>query len=57
MWRIDLFLGNDGKTNTTTAVAWQQILNKQQLNYNNRGLAENGTFCYSRRGRCYTTAL
>jgi hypothetical protein len=33
------FLGN-----RTTAVARQQILNKQQLNYNNRGTAGNGVF-------------
>jgi hypothetical protein len=37
LWRIDPFLGNDRETNnTTTAVARQQILNEQQLNYNHR---------------------
>jgi hypothetical protein len=33
--RIDPLLGNDRKSNSeTTAVARQQILNKQQFNYN-----------------------
>jgi hypothetical protein len=40
MWRIDPFLGNDRETNNEkTAVARQQIHNKQQLNYNNTGTA------------------
>jgi hypothetical protein len=35
---IDQFLGNNRKTkNETTAIARQQILNKQQLNCNSRG--------------------
>jgi hypothetical protein len=38
MWRIDPFLGNDRERNDkATVVARQQILNWQQLNYNNRG--------------------
>jgi hypothetical protein len=54
LWRIDPFLGNDRETNSkTTAVARQQILTKQQLNYNTRGTAGNGVFCGPRRGRCY----
>jgi hypothetical protein len=40
LWRIDLFLGNDHETNKRTAVARQQILNKQQLHYHNRGIVE-----------------
>jgi hypothetical protein len=44
LWRTDLFLGNNHKTNKKTiAVDRQQILNKQQLN-NNRGTVENGVF-------------
>jgi hypothetical protein len=36
LWRIDLLLGNDHETtNQITAIARQQILSKQQLNYNN----------------------
>jgi hypothetical protein len=36
LWRIDSLLGKDLETNNeTTAVAKQQIFNKQQLNYNN----------------------
>jgi transcription initiation factor TFIIIB Brf1 subunit/transcription initiation factor TFIIB len=39
MWYVDLLLGNDSETkNETTSVARQQILDKQQLNYN-RGMA------------------
>jgi hypothetical protein len=42
MWHIDPFLGNSRKTNNkTTAIARQQILNKQQLNYSNRGTVGN----------------
>jgi hypothetical protein len=38
LWRIDPFLSNDrGTNNTTTTTAREQILNKQQLNYKNRG--------------------
>jgi hypothetical protein len=45
LWHIDPFLGNDHETNNKTrAVAKQQIFNKQQLNYNNRGIVENGVF-------------
>jgi hypothetical protein len=36
-----MFLSNDNETNKTTAVARQQIFNKQQLNYNNRVTAGN----------------
>jgi hypothetical protein len=44
LWHEDPFLGNDRETNNkTTAVARQQILNKQQMNYN-RGTAGNGIF-------------
>jgi hypothetical protein len=54
LWRIDPFLGNDrGKNNNTTAVARLQILNKQQLNYNNRGTVGSGVFCGPRCGLCY----
>jgi hypothetical protein len=56
LWRMDAFLFNDRETNNkTTDVARQQILNKQQLNYNNRGTVGNGVFCGPRRCRCYTT--
>jgi hypothetical protein len=41
---IDPVLGNDHDTNKTTAIARQQILNKQQLNYSNRGTVGNGVF-------------
>jgi hypothetical protein len=42
---IDLFLGNSRETgNSTTAVFRQQILKKQQLNYNNIGNVVNGIF-------------
>jgi hypothetical protein len=45
LWRIDPFLGNNRETNNkTTAVARQQILKKQQLNYNDRGTVGNGVF-------------
>jgi hypothetical protein len=41
LWNIDPFLGNDRETNhKTTAVARQQVLNKQQLKLNNRELLE-----------------
>jgi hypothetical protein len=41
----DPFLGNDRETrNRITAVAMQQILNKQQLNYINRRTIGNGVF-------------
>jgi hypothetical protein len=44
-------MGNDRKTNNNTAaVARQQVLNKQQLNYNNRGSVTNGVF-YSARAK------
>jgi hypothetical protein len=42
MWRIDQFLGNNRETNKRTSVARLQILNKQQLNYNNRETVGNG---------------
>jgi hypothetical protein len=41
---IDPVLGNDHETNKTTAIARQQTLNKQQLNYNNIGTVGNGVF-------------
>jgi hypothetical protein len=44
MWHIDPFLGNNLETNKTAVVAMQQILNKQQLNYSNRGTVGNGVF-------------
>jgi hypothetical protein len=51
MWCIDPFLGKDRETNKkTTAVARQQILNKQQLNYNNGGTVEKRVF-YSVRAK------
>jgi ferredoxin-like protein FixX len=35
LWHVDPLLGNDSETNNETkAVAMQQIINKQQLNYN-----------------------
>jgi hypothetical protein len=38
MWRTDPFLDNDReRNNKATVAAWQQILNWQHLNYNNRG--------------------
>jgi hypothetical protein len=40
-----IFLGRDRETNRETAVARQQILNKQQLSYNNGGTVGNGVFC------------
>jgi hypothetical protein len=44
--RTDPFLGNDRETGIrTTAVAMKQVLNKQQLNYNNRKIVGNGVFC------------
>jgi hypothetical protein len=44
-------MGNDRETNNnTSAVARQHVLNKQQLNYNNRGTAGNGVF-YSARAK------
>jgi hypothetical protein len=46
LWHTDLFLGNNHKTNKkTTAIARQEILNKQQLNYSNRGTVGNNVFC------------
>jgi hypothetical protein len=51
LWRIHPFLGNYCETgNKITTIASQQILNKQQLNYNNRGTAVNGVF-YSVRAK------
>jgi hypothetical protein len=45
LWGTDPFLGNDYETNKkTTAATRQQILNKQQLNYNNGGTVENSVF-------------
>jgi hypothetical protein len=45
LWHIDPFLGNDRETiSRTTAIARQQILNKQQLNYTNRGTVGNSVF-------------
>jgi hypothetical protein len=45
MWHIDPFLGNNHETNNkTTAVARQQILNKQQLNCSIRGTVGNSVF-------------
>jgi hypothetical protein len=46
MWRTDLFLGNERKTNDeTTAVARHQIFNKQQLNYSSSRIFGNCVFC------------
>jgi hypothetical protein len=50
LWRIDPFLGNERETKKRTALAGHQILNKQQLRYNNRGTAENG-LSYSARAK------
>jgi hypothetical protein len=51
LWPIDPFLGNDCETgNSITAVPRQQILNNQELSYNNGGSAENGVF-YSVRAK------
>jgi hypothetical protein len=50
LWRIDPFLGDDSETNKTTAVARQQILNKQHLNYKNRGTVGKSVF-YSVRAK------
>jgi hypothetical protein len=46
LWRTDLFIGNVCEKTRTTAIARQQILNMQQLNYmyNNTGPAGNGAF-------------
>jgi hypothetical protein len=44
LWHIDPFLGSKSKTKRATAVPRQQILNKQQLSYNNGGAAENSVF-------------
>jgi hypothetical protein len=45
LWRIHTFLGNDRETNNKkTAVPRQQILNKQHVNYKNRGTVGNGVF-------------
>jgi hypothetical protein len=53
---IDPFLGNDRETkNKTTAVARQQILNKQQFNYINKRTVGSGVFCGPRRDSCYAT--
>jgi hypothetical protein len=42
LWRIDMFLGNDRETNNKkTDVARQQILSKQQLNYNRETVGNN----------------
>jgi hypothetical protein len=52
MWHIHPFLGNDRETDKKkTAIAGQQILNKQQLNYNDRETAVNGVF-YPVRAEC-----
>jgi hypothetical protein len=41
LWHTDPFLGNDLDIgSSTTAVTMQQILNKQQLNYNKRRAVE-----------------
>jgi hypothetical protein len=51
LWHIDLFLGNDCETyKKKTATARQHILNKQWLNYNNKGTVGNGVF-YSVRAK------
>jgi hypothetical protein len=48
LWHIDLFISNDREINNKTmAVTRQQILNRRQLNYNNRGTAGNGFFLFS----------
>jgi hypothetical protein len=52
-WCTGPFLGNDRETNKTIAVARQQILKKQQLNYKNKDTVGKVVFCSSRRGRCY----
>jgi hypothetical protein len=44
LWHIDSFLGSDRETNKATAVARQEILNKQQLSYNSGGTVGNGVF-------------
>jgi hypothetical protein len=45
LWLIDPFLSNDHETNNKkTAIVRQQILNKQQLNYNDKGTVGNGVF-------------
>jgi hypothetical protein len=45
MWHTDLLLGSDRERYyRATAVARQQILNKQHLNDNNRGIVGNGVF-------------
>jgi hypothetical protein len=49
----DTFLGNNCEINKkTTATARQQILNKQQLNYNSRGTVGSGVFCGPRHSHC-----
>jgi ribosomal protein S18 len=46
MWRIDPILGNDRETNNKKrAVAIQQILNKQHINYKNTVTLRNFLFC------------
>jgi hypothetical protein len=47
---MDLYWGNDRETNKTTAVATEQILNKQYLKHSNRGTVGNGVF-YSVRAK------
>jgi hypothetical protein len=51
-WRIDHFVGYGRKVGSRTIdVSRRLILNKQQLNYNNRGIAVNGVL-YSVRAKC-----
>jgi hypothetical protein len=45
MWRIDPSAGSNHKTNKVMAVARQQILNEQQLSYNNGGTVGTSVFC------------
>jgi hypothetical protein len=48
-----MFLGNDREINKkTTAAARQQILNKQQLNYNSKGTVGSGVFCGPHHSHC-----